>query len=272
MLPFLVQKIRRWAPFAPADVDVSGVGWQVIPVFPAYTKGQQRDFVQRLAVAEDLKVAMRRPFSRAVGQRSQTDNQQVNALRLRLDPTPSEQQVADLLGMAYALREAANRASWDFWREYDAINQLWTPEDPVYTGSRSGVTLATTTDLWTLTVGSSGQARLLESYLGGEATTSTVLRFANQFSTSGTTPTNQTPEKTNSRSPAAVSTFATAWSTQPTLSGVAVFFHAFNAFGGTDRWVPPPGAEIYLVNSEKWSGRSAVGTPVVSGHLFFEEL
>lgn len=162
--------------------------------------------------------------------------------------------------------------SWAMWAEYEDINRRLLPEDPVYSGSRPGATLATTTDLWTLTSGASGQLRVLESFLGGESTVSTVLRFAIQMSTSGTTPTNQTPEKFNTRSPAAVATFATTWSAQPTLSGNAALFHAFNTFGGSDRWVPSPGSEIYLVNGEKLSGRSAVGTPVVSGHLIWEEL
>ena len=168
--------------------------------------------------------------------------------------------------------ERFNVRSRAFWKEYEEINRIWLPEDPVYTGTRSGVTLATTTDLWTLSSGASGQDRILESYVGGESTASTVVRIAVQRSTGGATPTNQTPEKMNTRSPAAVSTFATTWTTQPTLSGNATLFHAFNTFGGTDRWVPQPGEEIYLVNAEILSARSASGTPVVSAHVVWEEL
>lgn len=169
-------------------------------------------------------------------------------------------------------REAFLARSFAFWSEYEAINRNLLPDDPVYSGTRAGVTLTTTDDLWTLTSPGSGQVRVLESYLGGENTASTVVRFAVQISTSGTTPTNQTPEKFNSRSPAAASTFRTAWTTDPTLSGSALVYHAFNTFGGTDRWVPAPGAEIYLVNGEQLSGRSAGGTPIVSAHLIWEEL
>ena len=103
-----------------------------------------------------------------------------------------------------------------------------------------GFTLATTTDIFTLTSGASGQDRVCESTISGEATASAVNRVAFQRSTGGATPTNQTPEKLNTRSPAAASTTATTWTTQPTLSGNAAFFHAFNAFGGSDRWVPGP--------------------------------
>ena len=36
--------------------------------------------------------------------------------------------------------------------------------------------------------------------------------------------------------------------------------------------LPQPGEEIYLVNGEYVSMRSASGTPVVSAHVIFEEL
>ena len=203
---------------------------------------QDRDFLRRLGISEQIKTAMRASYARAIRQ------------------THGEPAAAFL---------SRSRA---FWEEYENVNRLWLPEDPVYTGSRAGVTLATTTDLWTLSSPSAGQVRILESYVGGEATASTVVRIAIQRSTGGATPTNQTPEKMNTRSPTAASTFATTWTTQPTLSGVAVLFHAFNAFGGTDRWVPSPGEEIYLVNAEILSARSASGIPVVSAHVVFEEL
>jgi hypothetical protein len=47
---------------------------------------------------------------------------------------------------------------------------------------------------------------------------------------------------------------------------------AFNAFGGFVRWVAAPGEEIYYVNSEVVSMRSASGTSVVSSTIVFEEL
>ena len=208
----------------------------------AKAQTRERDYLQRLAFAEPLKQAMRQQYAACI---RQTHGESVDRFLAR---------------------------SHAFWQEYEALNRLYLPDDPVYSGSRGGVTLTTTDDLWTLTSAASAQVRILESFLGGEATTSTVLRFAVQISTGGSTPTNQTPEKFNSRSPAATSLFRTAWTTDPTLSGSALLWHAFNAFGGSDRWVPQPGAEIYLVNGEQLSGRSASGTPVVSAHLIFEEL
>lgn len=203
---------------------------------------RERDYLRRFAHAEDLKQSMRRQYATCVRQ---------------MHGEPREQFLA------------RSRA---FWQEYEELNRVHLPDDPVYTGTRAGATLATTADLWTLTTAATAQVRILESYLGGENVASTVVRFAVQISTGGATPTNQTPEKMNSRSPAATSLFRTAWTTAPTLSGTPLLFHAFNTFGGTDRWVPAPGAEIYLVNGEQLSGRSAAGTPIVSAHLIFEEL
>lgn len=169
-------------------------------------------------------------------------------------------------------RERFLARSREMWEEYEEINRLWLPEDPVFSGVRNNVTLATTTDFWTLSCGASGQLRLLESFIGGEATTSTVLRAVINRATGGTTPTNVTPEKMNTRSPAAVATFASTWSAQPTLGTNDLVSQAFNAFGGTDRWVPQPGEEVYSVNAEILSCRSRSGIPVVSGHSIWEEL
>jgi hypothetical protein len=160
----------------------------------------------------------------------------------------------------------------EFWEEYDDVNQRLCPWDPVYSGTRAGITLATTTDACTLTAGSTAQLRVLEAFMAGESAASAVERLAMQRSTGGATPTNQTPEKASTRSPAAVATFATGWTTQPTLSGNPFAWLAANTFGGSDRWVPVPGEELYLVNSEQLSLRSNSGTSVVSIHLIWEEL
>lgn len=181
-------------------------------------------------------------------------------------------------------RPMKENISWDeyrpiwqeFWEEYEEINREWIPADPVYSLTRPGATLSTTADLWTLTVGTSGQLRILESYVAGEAAASAVNRLGLAVaSTNGTTPTAYTPEKFNSRSPAAVSTVATTWTTQPTRSANSKILQPFNAFGGSDRWVPQPGEEIYAVGtgtSEQYSQRSLSGTSVVSAHAVWEEL
>jgi hypothetical protein len=168
---------------------------------------------------------------------------------------------------------AAQRArSWEMWAEYEDINRRLIPEDPVYSGTRGGATMATNADLWTYTAASAGQGRALEVNIGGEATVSAVTRVGLYNSASGATPTNQTMEKFSTRSPAAAGTFASAWTTAPTLNTNPVLWFAFNAFGGGDKWVAQPGAELYVVNSEKISMRSSSGTSVVSSHLILEEM
>jgi hypothetical protein len=211
---------------------------------------RERDYLKRFAFTEPLKQAMRERYAACI---RQTANE------------PRERFLA---------------RSFEFWSEYEWLNRLHLPDDPVYSKTSAGVTLTTTNSLWQLLAAASGQMRVLESYVGGEATTSTVLRFsvARSAAGSGTTPATYTPEKFNTRSPAAATTCygsataQVAWgTTQETLNN-PLFFHAFNAFGGTDRWVPQPGEEIYLVNGEYMSGRSLSGTPVVSAHVIFEEL
>jgi hypothetical protein len=124
--------------------------------------------------------------------------------------------------------------------------------------------------------------RLLETFIGGEATVSTVLRagLARSVAGTGATPTNtQTPERFSTRSPAAATTKygnsttgVVNWGTTPETLNAPMMIQAFNAFGGTDRFVANPGEEIYLVNGEYFSCRSLSGTPVISGHVVFEEL
>lgn len=202
---------------------------------------KHEDYALRCAEAELLKVALRWKYWRSEHHRR--------------DP--------------YDIQRAR---SAEMWAEYEDINRRLIPEDPVYSGARGGVALSTTADLWTYTAAATGQARALEVSIGGEAAASAVARVGVYNSTSGATPTNQTLEKFSTRSPAAAGTFATAWTTAPTLNTNPVLWMVFNAFGGGDKWVAQPGAEIYVVNSEKISCRSNSGTSTVSGHLIIEEM
>lgn len=152
----------------------------------------------------------------------------------------------------------------------------------VYNKPVTGVTLNTTNSIWQIIPTSTNMFRILESYIGGEATTSTVLRVTvarNNAAGSGAV-TAYTPNKLNPASAAATSTVNGALSalvsfatSQETLLDPLVL-HTFNAFGGTDRWVPQPGEEIYGDNgtANGVSARSLSGTPVVSAHMIFEEL
>lgn len=177
--------------------------------------------------------------------------------------------------------EEGHRWSYAFWAEYEDINRRYIPSDPVYSKVTTGTALSTTLSTWDMKSAASGQLRILEVFIGGEATSSAVIRVFIGFSTagSGTAPTTYTPEKFNTRSPAAagvtygaVSANADWGTTENTLNSNPAIVSAFNAFGGTDRWVSAPGAEIYNVNAEYNSMRSLSGTSTISQHTIFEEL
>lgn len=158
-----------------------------------------------------------------------------------------------------------------WWTEYEQVNRDFCPEDPVYSIINSGAALSTTGDNLTCQAASAGQGRILEIIIGGEATSSAVNRvFVNRAGTSITANSAITPEKFNSRSPAAAGTYGKA-GTQA-LVGNPMIILAFNAFGGFIRWVAAPGEELYYVNSEVISMRSSSGTSTVSSTIIFEEL
>lgn len=211
---------------------------------------EQRDFVKRLHIAEAIKQDMRRRYAMLTRKKDDFTNMK--------------------------------RRAEDFWAGYEEVNLLWVPEDPVYSKALEGVTLNTTNDMWELAAASAGQLRILESFVGSEGTTSAaarirVARVSSQGT--GTAPTAYTPEKFNTRSPAAAGTYYGAinalvtWGTaQATLATNSLILHAFNALGGSDRWVAQPGEEIYSVNAEYISMRSAAGTAVTSAYVVVEEM
>jgi hypothetical protein len=226
------------------------IPWPKGPPAIYESKSEQRDFIRRLGISEAIKQEMRKKYSHATRKRDSFDNMR--------------------------------RRAFDFWSGYEEINLLWVPEDPVYSKVTTGLTTATTNSIYELKSPAAGQLRVLESFIGGENTTSTVARITfNRASAegTGTAPTVYTPEKFNTRSPAAASTVygalsaAVAWGTaQETLNANPLIVHGLNSFGGTDRWVSQPGEEIYLVNAELASLRSFTGTPIVSAYVVFEEL
>jgi hypothetical protein len=167
--------------------------------------------------------------------------------------------------------DAVRRRSSEFWQRYELVNRILDPDDPVYSIINAGTALSTTGDNLAFQAAAAGQGRILELIIGGEATASAVNRVSVQRA--GTTITANsaiTPEKFNSRSPAAAGTYGKA-GTQA-LVGNPMLSLGFNAFGGFIRWVAAPGEEIYYVNSEIISMRSASGTSAVSSTGIFEEL
>lgn len=167
--------------------------------------------------------------------------------------------------------DEAHERSWNLWTQYEQVNRDLCPDDPVYSIVNAGTALSTTADNLTFQAGSASQGRILEIIIGGEGTASAVNRISIQRAgTSITSNTAITPEKFNSRSPAAAGTYGKA-GTQ-SLVGIPMISFAFNAFGGFIRWVAGPGEEMYYASSEVISMRSASGTSIVSTTGVFEEL
>lgn len=167
--------------------------------------------------------------------------------------------------------EEAIERSMKFWPKYEQINRDYCPDDPVYSTVRAGAALSTTADHLHFKAAASGQTRLLEYILSGEATASAVNRVALAYmnaTLAGATAI--TPEKFNSRSPAAAGTYGHS-NTSALLAGNLQVW-ATNAFGGFVDWKAAPGEEIYIVNGEVFSLRSLSGTSTFSSTAIFEEL
>lgn len=147
----------------------------------------------------------------------------------------------------------------------------------LYNVSISGATPAVATVSLGLTSTSTSMHRIVEWYLGGEATSSTVNRMVVARSTVvGTTSTAITANKHNNRSAASTASCWTAYSTQPTFAAVNLATLAFNAFGGVVRWVAAPGEEMYVVGGTaadtEISLRSAAGVGLISADCHLEDM
>jgi len=166
--------------------------------------------------------------------------------------------------------EAIERST-KFWEKYEQVNRDYCPDDPVYSIIRSGTALSTTADHLGFQASSTGQGRILEIIIGGEATSAAVNRvFINRAGIGFSGSVAITPVKFNTRSPNAAGTYAQ--NASQSLVGNPLIILAFNAFGGFIRWVAAPGEEMYYENSEVISIRSNSGTSTVSSTGIFEEL
>jgi hypothetical protein len=120
--------------------------------------------------------------------------------------------------------------------------------------------------------------RVVELFIGGEATASTVNRMAlRRLSTNAITPTNQTPAALNPLSAASVSQGYVAAGTGPTIASTQHLTNmALNVFGGVIRWVAAPGEEVYATASAVPNGElvldSISGVGPVSTDIKFEEM
>jgi hypothetical protein len=134
------------------------------------------------------------------------------------------------------------------------------------------------------TTAAGNMARIIEVFIGGEASSSTVNRMAiRRNSVSTTTPAagnNQistTPLPLSWSAPASTFLDYGAAATNATTANLpALHIMAFNAFGGVIRWVAAPGEEMYMAtntaNNNDVSISSISGLGAVSITCIVEEL
>src|SRR6266487_5967838 len=141
----------------------------------------------------------------------------------------------EILSPSRCYNEAKERSS-KHWTNYEQVNRDFCPDDPVYSNVKAGTALSNTADALFFKAAAAGQMRILEIIIGGEATASGVNRVAvTQTNATLAGNANVTPEKFNTRSPAAAGTYGNA-NTSAVLAGHMLVL-AFNAFGGFVRWV-----------------------------------
>ena len=148
-----------------------------------------------------------------------------------------------------------------------------------YAVSISGATASTSNDTVTFLTTATGQGSniaVYEVHLGGEASSSAVLRLAVDRSTGGTTPGGAyTLVKLSPSAPNPAFSTASTWVAQPTLSGSRPLTPTFNAFGGQYKWLAAPDRPIVVGTQgavANLSVRSLSGTSVFSGTILTEEL
>jgi hypothetical protein len=120
-------------------------------------------------------------------------------------------------------------------------------------------------------------SRITEVFIGGEATSSAVNRFAlRRISTNAGTPTNVAPGVYAPGAPASSAQQYTLATTGPTVaSTTALGTFALNAFGGIVRIATTPGQEPVLVGTVAPNGEAILatvgaGTSVISTNILFE--
>jgi hypothetical protein len=155
----------------------------------------------------------------------------------------------------------------------------------LYSLGINGTTLSTSNALAcikTAATGAGSVCKVQEIYLGGEASSSTVARVGVSFTTAGgTLDTTYAPKALDQSSAASTvgagSTSTTyGWSASapsPAATDCRLFL-GFNAYAGVIRWVAPPQGRLIVGGQGAAAAcdvRSFSGTPVVSGHLIYEQ-
>lgn len=155
---------------------------------------------------------------------------------------------------------------------YQTEFNAWTP------GAKADNVIETASGYHAVRTTAASTLRIVEVFVGGEATSSTVnLMVLRRWATNAATPTDVVPGKLNPLSAAAVSQSYQTASTQPTSATTAHLLNlSFNAFGGVIRWVAAPGEEIWATAATAPNGEiglgSQTGAGVVSSHITIEEM
>lgn len=123
--------------------------------------------------------------------------------------------------------------------------------------------------------------RIVEVYIGGEATSSVASAMAvRRATTAAATPTNRQPAPYNPSSQAAVFDFLITATTQPTPAVNTTVEHllnlGMNLFGGIVRWVAAPDEEIWFygtaTNNNSIGLSPVTGAGTASAHYVVEEM
>lgn len=135
------------------------------------------------------------------------------------------------------------------------------------------ITPATANDNWTLDAAANEQVRIIAIEFGGESTATTAMRTRTTRSASGVTPTAGSVQVVSPHVTLTnLVTFASTWTTQPTLTAGALFEISWNSHGGVVRWAAAqPDEELALVGAAHISNRNAVGTGVSSYGVTWKE-
>jgi hypothetical protein len=211
----------------------------------------------QVAAPSEVKAILRQKYGGVVATNPSAYKDWLRAQRAKLDYRPRT-------------GEEARALAREFWRMYEQVNRDYDPDDPCYVITREGAALSTTADHLGLHAPATGQVRILEIILSGEATASAVNRIRLIETGNGTGETSITPEPLNNLSAAAGGTYGHSSTTATT--GLALLAVAINAFGGLFDWKPSPGGEIAFANGFDLGWRSASGTSTCTSTIYFEEL
>ena len=142
----------------------------------------------------------------------------------------------------------------------------------LYAASSARSVIVAGEDILTLTPPATRKVKLVEVSVSGMGTASAFGEIVVQRSVPGTGPTAATIEPLDSDAPAAGSTVADAWTTEP-APGDEILQIGVNENGGIYRWVARPGQEIVARGTgESISLHAIAGAGNYVAHIIWEEI